>query len=256
MASPPVRRLIVNADDFGRTEGINLGTIEAHKSGIVTSATVMILERFAAQGIRRALSESPGMSLGLHCVLTGGGAPASDPARLPTVAPGGRFARNAEALPEVLDPGEIRLELDAQIALFERAAGRPPSHLDSHHHSALHPSVEPVFAAAAKERGIPVRASSADARRSLRRQGLRVPDFFFDGFYAHGATAENLLAIIDSLPEGSSELMCHPGHPDEELLAGSSYAAEREGEIRALCDPRVRLRLEERGVALIPFDAL
>ncbi|MDQ6893681.1 MAG: ChbG/HpnK family deacetylase [Acidobacteriota bacterium] len=251
-----MRRLIVNADDYGRTEGINRGTIEAHRNGIVTSATVMILERFAAEGIRRALSEAPGMSLGLHCVLTGGGAPASDAIRLPTVAPGGKFARNADALPPVLDPGEIRLELDAQIALFEEAAGRAPSHLDSHHHSALHPAVEPVFAQIAKERGIPVRASSAAARRSLREKGLTVPDFFSDGFYAHGATSENLLSIIDSLPEGSSELMCHPGHLDPELSAGSSYAAEREREIGALCDPRVQRRLEERGVVLIPFDVL
>jgi len=249
-------RLIVNADDYGRTEGINRGTIEAHRGGIVTSATVMILERFAAEGIRLAVSEAPRMSLGLHCVLTGGGTPASDPSRLPTVAPGGRFARNAEALPAALDAAEIRLELDAQIELFEDAAGRGPSHLDSHHHSALHPAVEPVFAQIAKERGIPVRASSAAARRSLRERGITVPDFFFDGFYGHGATPENLLSIIDSLPEGSSELMCHPGHPDEELFAGSSYAVEREGEIRVLCDPRVRRRLEERGVALIPFDAL
>jgi predicted glycoside hydrolase/deacetylase ChbG (UPF0249 family) len=256
MTSFAMRRLIVNADDYGRTEGINLGTLEAHRGGIVTSATVMILERFAAEGIRRALAEAPRMSLGLHCVLTGGGPPASDPSRLPTVAPGGKFARNADALPEVLDQSEIRLELDAQIALFEEAAGRAPSHLDSHHHSALHPAVEPVFAQIAKERGIPARASSAAARRSLREKGITVPDFFLDGFYGHGATPENLLSLIDSLPEGTSELMCHPGHPDAELLAGSSYAAEREREIQALCDPRARLRLEERGIVLIPFDAL
>jgi predicted glycoside hydrolase/deacetylase ChbG (UPF0249 family) len=251
-----VRRLIVNADDYGRTEGINGGTIEAHRDGIVTSATVMILEPAAAEGIRRSLLDAPRLSLGLHCVLTGGGAPASDPALLPTLAPAGKFARNAESLPPVLDAGEIRRELEAQIALFERAAGKPPSHLDSHHHCALHPAVEPVFGRIAKERGIPARASSAGARHALRESGVRVPDFFFDGFYAHGATVENLLSIVDSLPEGSSELMCHPGHADRELLAGSSYAGEREAEIRVLTDPRVRARLEERGVALISFDAL
>jgi predicted glycoside hydrolase/deacetylase ChbG (UPF0249 family) len=251
-----MRRLIVNADDYGRTEGINRGTIEAHRDGIVTSATVMILERFAAEGIRQALRDAPRLSLGLHCVFTGGGPPASDPASLPTLTPGGRFARNAEGLPEVLDAGEIRRELEAQIALFESAAGRGPSHLDSHHHSALHPAIEPVFARIAKERAIPVRASSPAARHTLRKNGLRVPDSFFEGFYAEGATAENLLSILDSLPEGSSELMCHPGHPDAELVAGSSYAAEREGEIRALCDPRVRRKLRDTGVELIPFDAL
>ena len=251
-----MRRLIVNADDFGRTEGINRGTIEAHRDGIVTSTTVMILERFAAEGIRQALRDAPRMSLGLHCVLTGGGPPATDPARLPSLAPGGRLARNAEALPKTLDAEEIRRELEAQIALFEAAAGRGPSHLDSHHHSALHPSIEPVFAEVARERGIPVRAPSAAARETLRARGLRTPEFFFDGFYAAGATVGNLILILDSLPDGSSELMCHPGHPDAELLAGSSYAAEREGEIRALCDSRVRDQVREGGITLIPFDAL
>src|SRR5437868_4457403 len=177
----------------------------------------MILEPAAAEGIRRSLAEAPRLSLGLHCMLTGGGAPASDPTLVPTLAPGGKFARNAEALPAVLDPGEIRRELEAQIALFEKAAGKPPSHLDSHHHCALHPSVEPVFGEIARERGIPARAASAAARHTLRESGVRVPDFFFDGFYGRGATVENLLSIVDSLPDGSSELMCHPGHADPEL---------------------------------------
>ncbi|HYK42281.1 MAG TPA: ChbG/HpnK family deacetylase [Thermoanaerobaculia bacterium] len=251
-----MRRLIVNADDYGRTEGINRGTIEAHRSGVVTSATVMILEAAAAEGIREALREAPRLALGLHCMLTGGGAPASDPARVPTLAPAGKLARNAEALPPVLDADEVRRELEAQIALFEKAAGKLPSHLDSHHHCALHPSVEPVFGSIARELGIPARAASAAARHALRENGVRTPDFFFDGFYGHGATVENLLSILDSLPEGSSELMCHPGHADPELLAGSSYAAERDAEIHALTDPRVRARLTERGVVLISFDAL
>ena len=86
--------------------------------------------------------------------------------------------------------------------------------------------------------------------------GLATPDVFLDGFYGGGATPANLLSILDALADGSSELMCHPGHPDRELLAGSSYAAEREEEIRALCDPRVRNRVQERGILLVPFDAL
>lgn len=249
-------RLIVNADDYGRTAGINEGTIEAHRRGIVTSATVMILEGAAEEGIRLALRRAPRLSLGLHCVLTGGGPPASDAARLPTLAPGGRFARNAEALPPSLDPDEVRLELSRQIARFESLAGRPPSHLDSHHHSALHPAIQPVFAALAAERGLPVRASSVPARTALRAAGLRTPDRFVDDFYAEGATAENLRRVIAGLAEETTELMCHPGYPDAELLAGSTYAAERAREVDALCDPSVRALLEERGVELAAFDSL
>ena len=249
-------RLIVNADDYGRTTGINEGTIEAHLRGIVTSTTVMILGSAAEEGIRLALRRAPRLSLGLHCVFTGGGTPASDPEQLKTLAPGGRFARNAEALPEAIDPDEVRRELLAQIARFESIAGRPPSHLDSHHHSALHPSIQPVFAAVAAERRLPVRASSPAAAAVLRGAGLRVPDRFVDGLYAEGATVENLLRVISDLPEGTAELMCHPGFPDAELLAGSTYARERAGEVEALCDPSVRDLLAERRVELANFRAL
>ena len=136
----------------------------------------MVLEPGAASGIREALARAPRLDLGMHIVLTGGGAPASPAAGLSTLAPGGRFARNAEALPARLDREEVRREIEAQLSRFERLAGRPPSHLDSHHHSALHPDVEPVFAAAAREKGLPVRASSPVARERLRAAGLRTPD--------------------------------------------------------------------------------
>jgi predicted glycoside hydrolase/deacetylase ChbG (UPF0249 family) len=251
-----MKRLIVNADDYGRTPGVNAGTLEAYARGIVTSATVMILESAARDGIRRALAEAPGLSLGIHCVLTGGGAPASPADALPTLAPGGRFVRNAEALPTRIDPAEVRRELSAQISLFESIAGRLPSHLDSHHHCALHPSVQPVFADLAAELGLPVRAASPAALVVLRARGLRVPDLFLDDFYAEGATRENLRSILAELPDGVSELMCHTGHADPELLAGSSYGIERDREVEILCDPDVRADLSLRGVALAAFDAL
>lgn len=251
-----MKRLIVNADDFGRTDGVDRGTLEAHLSGIVTSATVMILEPAAARGIREARRTAPRLSLGLHCVLTGGGASALPPESLPTLAPNGRFVRNAEAFPPSIDAGEIRCELSAQIDRFREAAGRPPSHLDSHHHSALHPSIAPVFADLALELGLPVRAASTSARELLRARGLRTPDAFLDGFYGDGATVENLLRILESLSDGTSELMCHPGRADAELRAGSTYAVEREREIAALCDPRVRALLAGRSIELVSFDAL
>lgn len=251
-----MKRLIVNADDFGRTAGINAGTLESHLAGIVTSATVMVLEKAAAAGIREALARAPELSLGLHFMLTGGGAPASAPADVPALAPGGKLARNAEALPESLPGDQVRRELEAQIALFESYAGRPPSHLDSHHHCALHASVQPVFAEVARERDLPVRAASEPAREALRAAGLRVPDRFLDEFYAEGATEENLRRLLWQLPEGTSELMCHPGRADEELRRDSSYAAEREREVEVLADPALFAFLEELDITLITFDEL
>jgi predicted glycoside hydrolase/deacetylase ChbG (UPF0249 family) len=249
-------RLIVNADDFGRTPGINRGVLEAHRHGIVTSATAMVLEPGAAAGIREAVESAPRLSLGLHVVVTGGGRPASAAASVPNLAPGGRFVRKPEDLPGELPEEEVRRELSAQLAVFEAMAGRPPSHLDSHHHSALHPAIAPVFTAIAVERGLPVRGATAPARDRLRAAGLRVPDVFLDTFYATGATRENLRFLIERLEPGTNELMCHPGYADEELLRGSSYAAERSREVAALCDPDIAARIRVAGVELIGFREL
>ena len=251
-----MKRLIVNADDFGRTYGINAGVLESHLAGIVTSATVMVLEPAAEDGVSRAIEQAPRLGLGLHFAVTGGGLPASDPDRLPTLLVGGRFARTPESLPREIAPEEIRRELDAQILLFEKLAGRPPSHLDSHHHSALHPDIQPVFADVARERGLPVRASSAEALIAFRAAGVRTPDHFRDGFYGAGVTAENLRTTLTSLPDGTSELMCHPGHPDAELLAGSTYAHQRERELALLCDPELPVLLAREAVERIDFRNL
>src|SRR5688572_30742839 len=144
----------------------------------------MVIEPAAEEGVEQAMRRAPGFALGLHFVLTGGGPPASSPNRIPSLLSGGVFYRFPKDLPAQLPADEVGAELDAQIGLFERMAGRPPSHLDSHHHSALHPSIQPVFAGAARQRGIPVRASSGAAREELRAAGVRTPDRFFDGFYA------------------------------------------------------------------------
>ena len=165
-----MKRLIVNADDFGRTPGVNAGILEAHAAGIVTSATVMVLEPSAARGIRDAAERGAKLSLGVHFTLTGGGPPASAARAVPTLAPGGRFPRTAEELPRRIPEAEVRAELEAQIEIFQVLARRPPTHLDSHHHAARHPDVAPVFAAVARERSLPVRAvDDADRKPCARR---------------------------------------------------------------------------------------
>jgi predicted glycoside hydrolase/deacetylase ChbG (UPF0249 family) len=251
-----MKRLIVNADDYGRTPGVNEGTLEAYVMGIVTSATVMVLEPAAEEGIRLARAVAPGLALGLHFAVTGGGNSASSPVSLPTLAPGGRFVRNVEDLPGRLPEGEVRRELEAQIGLFEKMAGKPPSHIDSHHHSALHVSIHPVFADVAAEHGLPVRASNGRAAAQLKQAGVRVPDYFIESFFGSGATAANLRLLLNHLRDGTSELMCHPGHSDEALVSGSSYAKEREQEVAALCDPSIREVLTASGIELVTFREL
>jgi predicted glycoside hydrolase/deacetylase ChbG (UPF0249 family) len=108
----------------------------------------------------------------------------------------------------------------------------------------------------AKERELPVRASNGRALEQLRGKGLSVPDYFLESFFGSGATSENLRFILAHLREGVSELMCHPGYPDDTLVKNSSYAQEREKEIAALCDPAVREVLAAEGIELIDFRGL
>lgn len=251
-----MKRLIVNADDFGRSPGVNAGTLQAHSGGIVTSATVMILEKAAARGIEEAAERAPRLSLGLHFVLTGGGPPAAPARDVPTLAPEGSFRRTREELPQRIPESEIRAELEAQIGIFEATARRPPTHLDSHHHVALHACVAPVFAAVAHARSLPARAPTGDARRMLRAAGVRTPDHFIDRFYAEDVRFRTLEEILTGLPEGTSELMCHPGLVDDALRAGSTYVEERQWEVGLLCDPTIRQLVLAKSIRLVGFDAL
>ncbi|HEY4229414.1 MAG TPA: ChbG/HpnK family deacetylase, partial [Thermoanaerobaculia bacterium] len=199
---------------------------------------------------------APRLSLGLHFALTGGSRPASPARELPVLAPDGRFRRRREDLPTEIPAAEVRRELEAQIGVFQVLARKPPSHLDSHHHVALHPSVAQVFAAVARERSLPTRAPTDECRRVLRAAGVRTPDVFVDRFYANGVSIATLEEILDRLDEGTSELMCHPGFPDRELEESSTYSQERAREVEALCDPGLRGRLRERGIALVDFGVL
>jgi predicted glycoside hydrolase/deacetylase ChbG (UPF0249 family) len=175
---------------------------------------------------------------------------------VPTLAPEGRFRRRPEDLPAQIPASEIRAEIEAQIHIFQVLARKPPTHLDSHHHAALHPAIAPVFADVARGMSLPVRASSDEARRALRAAGVRTPDRFFDGFHAEGVSFETLERILEAVPDGVSELMCHPGRVDEELKGGSTYVVEREWEIEVLCDPGIRQRVRALGIELVGFDAL
>ena len=103
-----MKRLIVNADDYGRTPGVNEGTLEAYVKGIVTSATVMILEPAAQEGIRLARAVAPDLALGLHFAPTGGGPCASPPGSIPHLTLDGHFVRSVEDLPDRIPAAEVR----------------------------------------------------------------------------------------------------------------------------------------------------
>lgn len=278
-----MRGLIVNADDYGRSAAISAGIRYAHQRGIVTSTTVMINFPGAAGQVRQALAECPTLGIGVHLCLTDGQSllPAQQIPSL--VGPDGSFPRRGAQLARLsqLEPAEVRSELRAQIeATLD--AGAQVDHLDSHHHATyLHPTVLEMMMELAAEYRIPVRApiaegglwaalaagwtpscitpEDADALEArvtekLAAAGTARPDALVTSFYAEGATLEGMLRILERLPAGVSEIMCHPGYyrPD----CPSSYNMQREHELRILCHSAVRRKVANLGIELTTFERL
>ncbi|HWR53845.1 MAG TPA: ChbG/HpnK family deacetylase [Bryobacteraceae bacterium] len=262
----PARVLVVNADDFGFTAGVNAGIIEAHERGIVTATTLMANSDAFDDAVRLARA-CPSLDVGCHLVLVQGPGLPDSVAEL-IVA----LARRR------LRPYEI---LRSQIErIFD--AGIRPLHLDTHKHTHLLPPVLDAVARLSAEFGIPwvrrpfdfgtpqaavpakVRAVNRGLqfmrprfRRVLERDGCRTTDHF-TGFQITGRiSASELAALIRALPEGVTELMCHPGHCTEELRQARTRLKEsRELELGALTAPEVKAALQETGVALSGYRGL
>jgi predicted glycoside hydrolase/deacetylase ChbG (UPF0249 family) len=261
-----VRKLVVNADDFGFTRDVNQGIIEAHRNGILTATTIMSVGAEFDDAVRLA-RENPTLDIGVHLVLVG------EPPFPMTIA----------QLTRAVMLGRIRIyeELLAQVQRV-LDAGLEPSHLDTHKHTHLLP---PVLNAVARisetfripwvrrpfdfplqPNGIPwpkravSRAFGVVRGRFesvLARHGCRSTDHFA-GFQITGKfDASDVAELIRSLPEGSTEFMCHPGICTAELRAARTRLKEsREEELRALTAPEVRDALRESGVELTNYREL
>jgi predicted glycoside hydrolase/deacetylase ChbG (UPF0249 family) len=261
-----VKRLIVNADDFGFTRDVNAGIVECHKNGILTATTLMANGEAFEDAVRLA-KENPSLDVGVHLVLVGGpGQPAGIPGFLSQLAKG-------EADLDQEMRRQVQAILDAGIA---------PTHLDTHKHTHLVPAVLRAVTRISREFGIlwvrkpadftmPVSAApilkkavNAGVRFAagrfdavLRRAGCRVTDHF-TGFEITGrlGTGE-LLSLIRHLPDGLTELMCHPGFLGEELRQSPTRLKEsRERELRALTAPETKAALVEAGILLTAYRDL
>jgi predicted glycoside hydrolase/deacetylase ChbG (UPF0249 family) len=224
------RCLIVNADDLGLSEGVNAGIAEAHERGIVTSASLMVRQSAADEGARRA-REHPDLAIGLHIDIGQWDYEAGE-----------WVIAYERCSPE--DEAAIETECRQQLEAFRELLGHNPTHLDSHQHTHMSEPVASVAERLATELGVP-----------LRTRGIRYEGGFYGQSgrgepYPEGITAERLVELIASLPAGWTELGCHPGRG---VRAESSYAIEREREVEALCDPRVREEIEREGIELRSF---
>jgi chitin disaccharide deacetylase len=253
-----MRAIIVNADDLGRTVGINDGIFEAHRRGVVSSATLMVGAPATDHAVRH-LEGYPDLGVGLHVTLTGGGEPTLGRARVPSlVGADGAMPRSPAAL-GAADAEELLAEVRHQVHRFVSLTGRLPTHLDSHHHAHRVPRVLAAMAAVAQEHGLPVRNAAAEVGGELARLGVATTAAFEEEFFAAAATLLHFVEILHSIAKGehaSVEIMCHPGYSDDALRADSSYADYRERELAVLTDREARAAIRELGLRLVHFGAL
>lgn len=286
-----MKQLILNADDFGLTPGVNEGILRAHQQGILTSATLMATGRAFDDAVARAKA-APMLGVGCHLVLVGGIAvtPANE---IPSLVDAqGKFPRTLPIFVARVSSGLVRArdierELRAQIEKIRRA-GIQPTHLDTHKHTHAHPLVMNVLGRVARDMGItrvrkPAedlavswtsqsahkrswnRLGSAAAVRAItpwfqslaRRYGLRSPDHFLGLAMTGRITAAALCQLIDMLPQGRTEIMLHPGICDADLArTGSRLQQQRQMEMEALLAPQARETIERNGVSLITYREL
>jgi hopanoid biosynthesis associated protein HpnK len=273
-----MKSLIVCADDFGRDPSVNEAVEEACRDGILTCASLMVGAPAAADAIARA-RRLPGLRVGLHLVLVDG-MPVLPVNELP------RLARGREALDDnmlraglryALVPGigrEIAAEIAAQFRAFA-ASGLALDHVNFHKHLHLHPRVARLAVAIGRDYGmramrlpaeprpilrralprerpplVPYRPAVAALRRRLRRAGLAANDHVFGIAWSGGMTEERLLALLPHLPDGISEIYCHPATGD--TIPG--YRPQEE--LRGLTSPRVRRLIEELGIRRVSYADL
>lgn len=287
-----MKRLIVNADDFGFTRGVNAGILRAYKMGIVTSTTIMANGGAFEDAIELARS-NPGLGVGCHLVAVGGRPIAQSSELGPLLDRDGalpptlmqlfiKIARRP-VVAEVL-VREFRSQLERVIG-----AGIEPTHVDTHKHSHTHPQVMKALSRVIAEFGIKrvrnpferivtharlsnfskiayLKQSGLSAaiqpgalmfKRLVREYGLRTPDRFFGVKMTGMLDSAAIRSIMEDLGEGTSELMCHPGFCDDELKRGRTRLKhERELELEALCNTSLREVAEEREIQLINYREL
>lgn len=218
------RTVIFNADDFGAAPGVNRGIVHCHVDGLLTSTSLMV-DAPAAEEAAALAATHPGLAVGLHWDLDGVRAPAVD----------------------LGDPAALRAELERQLAACERLLGRPPTHLDSHHHVHRQPEVEPLARELAARLGLPLRGTS--------------PVVYVGGFYAQWepgvddlshVSVEALRYVFDhDVHEGWTEIGCHPGYVDADFR--SAYREPREAELATLTDPAARALVDAYGLRVASF---
>jgi chitin disaccharide deacetylase len=287
-----VKNLIVNADDLGWTEGVNRGIAEAHRNGIVTSASLLANGPAFASALDLARS-TPGLGVGVHLNLSDGAPIAPRELVATLVNDAGRFAGGTEALllriaRRDVAVREVEQEWDAQIDKVKEA-GIHPTHLDGHKHVHMLPGLFEVALRLAKRYGIGgirvaheasslrsalsagdelhasvvlkqgvqargLKLLARDARELAERAGISTADYFCGIAQTGEITKQGVARLLRSLPEGTTELMSHPGYADQDLQnSATRLQASRQTELEILTDVEIRNLVASQGIRLIDY---
>ena len=289
-----MRDLIVNADDFGLTRQVSQGIIDAHRDGIVTSTT--LLANGGAFEFAVSISAcAPRLGIGVHLNLSEG-VPVSPTFKVPSLVDArGRLHLTpsrlwAGILRRKVSLSDVGRELRAQIEKVI-GAGISPTHLDGHKHVHVLPGISAIVIRLAQQFGIgnvrcpledspnlgrllgeshdvytPVlkqylvgRGVSGFARRfrkKLAPAGLLCSGHFYGLSETGFLNVQGVQDIVNRIPEGVSELMCHPGYVDADLVeTGTRLLLQREIELEALRAPEVRRRVAHQGIQLMSYLA-
>jgi hopanoid biosynthesis associated protein HpnK len=287
-----LKNLIVNADDLGWTTGVNRGIAEAHRNGIVTSASLLANGAAFASGVELAKS-TPGLGVGVHLNLSDGPPIAPRELVASLLNDQGGFAGGPESLllriaKRDVTVREVEQEWEAQIEKV-KDAGIQPTHLDGHKHVHMLPGLFEVALRLAKRYGIGAirvahEASSLrsalsagdelhtsvvlkqgvqarglkllarDAREQAERAGISTADYFCGIAQTGEMTKEGVARLLRHLPEGTTELMSHPGYADQELQnSATRLQASRQTELEILTDVEIRNLVASQGIRLIDY---
>jgi len=279
-----VRSVIINADDFGLSPGVNRGILSAFRDGVVTSTTLLANMAGFEDAVAIA-RDNPDLPVGIHLSLVWG-RPVSDPARIPTLVDReGRLSRSAGALGVRamlgrLSVGQMKIEFASQVRKV-LDAGLTPTHLDTHKHIHVLPGITAALVSVAEEFGIRKvryprerspgsrgrrRPPSSAVKRGVvallcRRAeaelaGLKTTDHFVGIADSGCLDVQALCFILGNLDEGVTELMCHPGHVDDQMKRYVAHPGRWEAELAALKDSSVRAYTESDSCRLMHFGDL
>jgi chitin disaccharide deacetylase len=268
-----VRRLIVNADDFGAAPEVNEAVELAHREGVLRSASLMVGAAAAGDAIERA-RRLPALAVGLHLVLVHG-RPVLPPERVPDLVD-----ERGEFLVDLVRAGfrfflrlGVRAQLAAEIrAQFERFAqsGLALDHADAQSHMHVHPTVFAAMLRIGREYGLravriprePFGGTRSIApwlalmRARARRSGIATNDYAFGVNEAGALTEQRVLGILEALPSGVTEIFFHPATAP---FAGADRGTERfqwTEELAALTSPRVREAIARNGIEHVTYGEL